>query len=312
VQCKYMKKRKNKSVCVVMSVLNGAQYLSEQIDSIINQLNVDVYIYIRDDGSNKETKNILKNYSDKYRNIIIRSGKNIGIKNSFLTALSDAPFETDYYAFSDGDDVWLPSKLLKATEYLSKKNDNIPQGYCSQITLVDSDLNFLRFGRTLKKPITYGNALVECRMSGATAVFNKAARQLISKLPFSGAVMHDAWVNLLINATGEVYFDPKSHILYRQHQSNADGGTRTYKQLWRDRAHRFNEIERYSSQAGFLIDQGLLDGNDKYLDMAIALRDIFQSFGNRFLFLLNRKIYFQRFSSKILATVSMRVGKISW
>ena len=41
-----------KKICVLMSTYNGEKYLEEQLDSIINQKNVEVDILIRDDLKN--------------------------------------------------------------------------------------------------------------------------------------------------------------------------------------------------------------------------------------------------------------------
>ena len=37
-------------ICILMSTYNGEKYLSEQLDSILNQEKVEVDILIRDDG----------------------------------------------------------------------------------------------------------------------------------------------------------------------------------------------------------------------------------------------------------------------
>lgn len=59
------------SVAVLMSTYNGEKYLREQIDSILNQSEVDIQLVIRDDGSTDGTKKILKEYRNN-KNIIIK------------------------------------------------------------------------------------------------------------------------------------------------------------------------------------------------------------------------------------------------
>ena len=58
------------SVAVLMSTYNGEKYLREQIDSILNQSEVDIQLVIRDDGSADGTKKILQEYR-KNKNITI-------------------------------------------------------------------------------------------------------------------------------------------------------------------------------------------------------------------------------------------------
>ena len=50
---------------VLMSTYNGEKYLKEQIDSILNQKGVEVYLTIRDDGSTDHTLEILDGYVKK-------------------------------------------------------------------------------------------------------------------------------------------------------------------------------------------------------------------------------------------------------
>ena len=62
-------------VAILMSTYNGAKYLREQIDSILFQKGVEVTLYIRDDGSSDGTIDIVKEYAQKYQNIIWTMGK---------------------------------------------------------------------------------------------------------------------------------------------------------------------------------------------------------------------------------------------
>ena len=70
------------SVCVIMSTYNGLTYLEEQIRSIMTQTDVDVTLYIRDDGSPKEeTRKILLEMKEKYPEIILAFEENVGVGN---------------------------------------------------------------------------------------------------------------------------------------------------------------------------------------------------------------------------------------
>ena len=40
-----------KSVAVLISTYNGEKYLREQLDSILNQIEVEIELFVRDDGS---------------------------------------------------------------------------------------------------------------------------------------------------------------------------------------------------------------------------------------------------------------------
>ena len=109
-----------KKIAVLMSTYNGEKYIEQQIKSILAQENVDVTLYIRDDGSFDNTVYCIKKFQDKNINIII--GDNKGPCNSFLELVNLVDDTYDYYAFSDQDDVWLPQKLKKSIDLIEKIN----------------------------------------------------------------------------------------------------------------------------------------------------------------------------------------------
>ena len=104
-------------VAVLMSTYNGERYLREQIDSIAAQRDVEVFLWVRDDGSCDETRALLLEFSKKPRGSIlswkVEMGDNRGFLGSFENLLTGAE-GCDFYAFSDQDDYWFPEKLTKA------------------------------------------------------------------------------------------------------------------------------------------------------------------------------------------------------
>ncbi len=112
-----MKEIKKPKISVIMSVFNGEDYLKESIESILEQTYRDFEFIIIDDGSNNETKEILKNFLKKDSRIkIITNKKNIGLTKSLNKALKIT--KCKYIARQDGDDVSLPQRLEKQIEFL--------------------------------------------------------------------------------------------------------------------------------------------------------------------------------------------------
>ncbi|OOH94013.1 glycosyltransferase, partial [Comamonas kerstersii] len=63
-------------VAVLLAAYNGEKYIQEQIESIVNQVDVDVYIYISIDASTDRTLEICQQLQKIYKNIfIINEGK---------------------------------------------------------------------------------------------------------------------------------------------------------------------------------------------------------------------------------------------
>ena len=101
-----------KTVSVVMCTYNGAQYIREQLDSIVGQTYPIHELIIQDDGSTDETVAIIKEYQAKYPFIKSYINEhNLGFNLNFKSAIMKAT--GDYVAISDQDDVWFPEKIEK-------------------------------------------------------------------------------------------------------------------------------------------------------------------------------------------------------
>ena len=218
-----------RKVCVLMSSYNGEKYIKEQIDSILAQEEVEIYLLIRDDGSRDATLDILEKY-EKLDNVSLIKGENLGVKKSFLSLIAMAPDYFDYYALSDQDDYWLKDKMISAINHIEGAGENLDDNflYYSNTCLVDENLFPLNEkGYNVDIPYNFGEILIRNCASGCTYVFGRKLKSLIQtrrdvnieKIP-----MHDHWINMICLATGgKIIFEKKSHILYRQHGENLVG-----------------------------------------------------------------------------------------
>lgn len=229
-------------VQVLMSTYNGEQYLREQIDSILQQEYPNIQLLIRDDGSKDGTIAIIHEYAEKYSNVSYYVGKNLGAKGSFFDLMKHADTASDYYAFSDQDDVWLPDKIGRAVKRLEKENSNLPLLYASKTTLVDESLKEIPMSmRQYSIVPSFGNALVENVCSGCTEVFNNKLLKLVNRRNPKCEIMHDWWLYLIASAFGKVVFDERSGILYRQHGNNSVGARGNW---WTEMAARIRNFRK--------------------------------------------------------------------
>src|SRR3954447_21350143 len=100
--------RPTPEVSVVVATYNGARFLREQLDSILEQTVNDIEIVVNDDCSTDETFEILTSYSSDSRVRVFRNETRSGALRNFSVAASNA--RGSYVAFSDQDDIWLPRK----------------------------------------------------------------------------------------------------------------------------------------------------------------------------------------------------------
>ncbi|RAS79919.1 glycosyltransferase [Priestia endophytica] len=114
---------KNPKVSIIMGIYNCEKYLSESIDSILNQTFRDWELIMCDDGSKDNTLNIAQNYRNQYPEKIkvIKNKKNMGLNYTLNRCLSIASGE--YIARQDGDDIALYDRLEKEVTFLDNNHD---------------------------------------------------------------------------------------------------------------------------------------------------------------------------------------------
>ena len=208
-------------VQILMSTYNGEKYLKEQIQSIINQQNIELSILIRDDGSQDRTKEILKELSEKYP-IKYYEGKNIGPAKSFMDLVTESNEDYDYYAFSDQDDVWMPQKIINAIKKM-QYSCNIPALYISSLEIVDENLNTIGM-KKLNGIHNFESEMIRNFATGCTMVMNKKLLNIIKLYSPNYIIMHDSWITRVCYAIGgKVIIDNNSYIKYRQHKKNVLG-----------------------------------------------------------------------------------------
>ncbi len=109
-----------KTISVVMCTYNGAPYLRQQLDTIINQTYPIHELIVQDDQSTDGTMEILEEYAACYPFMQVhRKQQRKGIADNFLTAMAYAT--GDYVALSDQDDIW---ELTKIEEQINAIGDS--------------------------------------------------------------------------------------------------------------------------------------------------------------------------------------------
>lgn len=208
------------NVQILLSSYNGEKYIEKQIESILQQEDVEVSILIRDDGSTDGTIDILKKLSRNPK-ITYYEGKNIGPAKSFMELINKSG-EFDYYAFSDQDDIWDSKKVINAIKKLENLS-NQPALYISALEIVDENLNTQQI-KKIDANFTFESELIKNFATGCTEVYNKKLCSIIKKYNPNFIMMHDSWICRVCYAIGgHVIVDDKAYIKYRQHSNNVLG-----------------------------------------------------------------------------------------
>lgn len=107
-------------VSVLMPAYNAEQYISEAVESILNQTYRDFEFIVVDDCSTDNTVKIVQSFKDP-RIKIIENKTNIGVAKSLNKGLEYCT--GDYIARMDADDISMSNRLERQISYLEKNPD---------------------------------------------------------------------------------------------------------------------------------------------------------------------------------------------
>lgn len=111
---------------IVLASYNGASYIREQLDSILNQTDPNWHLTVSDDGSTDGTDRILDEYAQRFPEKIrrVRSGKRFGCAKLHFLWLTEQ-CHAAHIAYCDQDDVWLPNKLERTMQRMAEKESEV-------------------------------------------------------------------------------------------------------------------------------------------------------------------------------------------
>ena len=266
---------------ILMATYNGGKHLREQIDSILSQTDKEWTLYVHDDGSSDDTKDILQEYASANCNIeILEYAPTGGACANFLSMVQRV--EADYYFFSDQDDVWLDDKVRLTREEMLRQeaaNPGKPIVIHTDLCVTDEKLtvineSFMRYSGIHPEFLTTFDECVIPFVTGCTMMFNSAAR-VATVLTAKRAFMHDCWIVLCAIKKGGVVFGiQRPLVLYRQHGANTLGA---------------RNIETVTLRYKLTHLINILHNNKTYYQM---LRQL--SYGSVFKYIRYKKIYHDR------------------
>ncbi|MDN3608466.1 glycosyltransferase [Vibrio ostreicida] len=245
-------------VCVLLAAYNGEQFLEEQLESILLQLDVSVDVYVSLDLSIDGSFDIISKYVGKANVYLLPYGASFGSAGqNFFNLLINVEFNNyDYIAFSDQDDIWLPHKLHYSIELMLAKN---AYGYSGSVSAFWED------GRQslIKKDYAQSefDYLFESAGPGCTFVLNQILACEIqsflisNKDNISQLWLHD-WFCYSFSRDRKYKWVIGSEplVLYRQHDNNAVGANNGIRASINRAAMVLNgqALEKVKSQSQFL------------------------------------------------------------
>lgn len=222
------------SIC--MATYNGEKYVSEQILSILEQINEDDELIISDDNSMDNTLKIIGEIKDNRIRILHNSTRYF--RDNYENALRAA--KGDIVFLSDQDDVWMKGKYERCIKELETADL-----VCTNSQLADEHLNvycpnffsLYHSGRGVLK-----NSLNNTYY-GACMAFRRTLLEQALPFPPTREIGHDIWLGLVAEIVGNVRFIDTPYLLYRRHGQNVTSVEklccRSKRPLWKKVFSRF-------------------------------------------------------------------------
>jgi rhamnosyltransferase len=246
------------NILVVLASYNGGKYIKEQINSILQQKDVEVKIHVFDDASDDETCQIVKEIQGV--SLTKRSVGSGSAAINFLEALFELKSKNelinyDYIAFADQDDIWLENKLPRSIHFLKKGYDL----YGSNLTIYKNGISTDEIVVKSQKQKKY-DFLFEGGSAGCTYVFTPYLAEIICdnykkiRTKTWKYFSHDWFIYFIARLNGlKTHIDKESNIYYRIHENNVHGEMNS------------NSIKAYIKRASFVFSNWYLESSKGYL-----------------------------------------------
>jgi glycosyltransferase involved in cell wall biosynthesis len=224
---------KTKRFSIAMATYNGEAYILPQLESLSSQLLLPCELIVCDDASSDNTLAILRAFAKNapFPVHIYENSQRLGFGDNFLQCTSKCSGE--WVALCDQDDVWLPEKLLAASEAIQDSHEADLMLLTHSAQMANADLTS-RKGKQLhfRKDKTIGRNGHRgfWVLPGFTCIFR---RDLITAFDWKtrpasydgkyAMQPHDKWICMLSNAIGSVRYIAKPLVFYRRHDAAVTG-----------------------------------------------------------------------------------------
>ena len=204
------------SISVAMAVYNGEQYLPEQLDSILMQLEPQDEIVVSYDKSKDGTWALLQAYREKHPQIRVLENQNPGINGNFNNAI--AACKGDYIFICDQDDRWAENKRSAVLETFAKTGADM---------VIHNGVHIDPAGNTISEPFftlhRIGDGklknILKPRYSGCCTAFTRAMAEKIMPMPMN-LDAYDHWIGTVGEFMGKIAYEERILLYHRLHDNN--------------------------------------------------------------------------------------------
>jgi len=219
------------NIAVLMAAYNGMLFIEGQLQSIVQQKDVNVTVFISVDKSSDGTYEWCCDYAKNNHQVkILPYGKQFGgAAPNFFRLIKDVNFlNFDYVALADQDDIWLSNKLSTACKIIEA--DDLA-GYSSNVMAFWSDGREQLIDKAQsqrKYDYLFESAGPGCTYVMRVNPLTELKKYLLLKeKEVSQVILHDWFIYAFFRAKGYKWFiNPDYKMRYRQHDKNQVGVNR--------------------------------------------------------------------------------------
>ena len=161
---------------ILMPAFNAALYIVEAVDSLLNQTFKDFELWIIDDGSVDNTRQIMESFSDsRIKKFYFEQNRGrVLLINEMVKKVT-----TEFFTVTDADDISHPQRLQLQIDLLKKDADLMMCG-TSYAAMDDKGFLFRELRLLTDYKEVYGQMQSHCQFLGATTVMRST---LITSFP---------------------------------------------------------------------------------------------------------------------------------
>jgi len=199
-----------------MAAFNGALNIERQIQSILNQLNLNDQLVVVDDASTDNTVSIIQSFNDSRIHLYIND-VNVGTVQTFNRALHIS--NGDLIFLSDQDDIWMENKITTIlNEFINTNVDLIVHDAIivkNDIIFNDSLFKYSKSSSGIFRNV-FSNTYTGCCMSFRSNVLKK-----VLPIPQVNGIWHDAWIGIISECYGfKIKYLNIQLIKWHRHDNN--------------------------------------------------------------------------------------------
>lgn len=226
-----------KKIAVLLTTFNCVEFLGKQVYTILNQIDVNITLYVSDDHSSDGTFEYLKQLSESDSRVVVlpkiarmgSAGKN------FYRLVCDVDISIfDYVAFADQDDIWNLDKLSRHVNLIKAENAE-----CVSSNVMafwpDGTQKLIRKSQPQKShDFIFEAAGPGCSFLMTPWLVNKLREEIQSpNSPAKNVELHD-WITYAIcrSSKRKWVIDAVPSLMYRQHLNNVFGANSGFSALF--------------------------------------------------------------------------------